>query len=920
MNIDRFIQPPIADRPKIRWWVPGAMMTVPEIEYEITDMINAGFGGAEVCPVAPNGQGGQSIEWGDAHWNELMKHLLAFAGRQNFKIDFSMTPSWPLALPSITDINELNQGAQQELDGGYVTGITQAKPYHGLVPLYSSEKQKAGAKNRLLAVTVAKFINKDQHILDYDSLQTLTSDQYHQFGEEYIVEFAPETTGEYVLFGWWTHASGNKTYDYYQIDHFGQAGTNVLINEWTHNLLPALGEYAQNIDNLFIDSLEFETHLDWTPGLDQLFRDKKGYDLYQYLPEMYDHKAVGNFWGDPKPDFSFNKSQGLARRDFLDVLTDAYIDNHIKPLSQFCKDQGFKLRYQSAYGKNLEQARSASFVDVPETECLYAGDIIDFYRLQSGAAHIKQKEIYSIEAAPEYDDRGNGEPESGNYQQTWRDLIWHIQRALMVGVNQVVVHGYSYNGQIDAGKFIDGVRWPGFEGFRSDWWSNSWGSRLPNWQNAKHYTNFIARNQLLRRDGQNKVDVAIYSQSYFETIDFLNPERHKLYEDQGALSKNAYTYEFISASHLTDEALAYDNGRLFAKGPAYKALLINDERHISKQVFAILKALAAKNFPIVLIGDLPTVIGDVQLHVSQLIDTYANVVQVMTATAVPDMLAKLQVFPDVHYAAPQPEILSAHYQGGDQETYFFYHEGNVNTYPEAKALKPVNFEVSIPSQHQLYQLNCWTGAVLPLAAKQTPSGQQITLNIAGNDMVAIVDGKGVRLPTAQAGSRGNRQFSTTMSERTLGPWQIEIESWLPGNQPNISRKENIKFPAVTQLQSWSKLAPGLKYVSGIATYATEFILDTDKVNVTLAMPEIIDTYQVFVNDQQVLVNPNDARLDISPVVRVGTNKLRIVVASTLLNAVIGAHQDEKRQPVAYGILGDVKLRLAKLDLAPEVIR
>ena len=40
------------------------------------------------------------------------------------------------------------------------------------------------------------------------------------------------------------------------------------------------------------------------------------------------------------------------------------------------------------------------------------------------------KPIYSIETAPETEGRGNGDINSGNYQQGWHNLLWHTHRSL----------------------------------------------------------------------------------------------------------------------------------------------------------------------------------------------------------------------------------------------------------------------------------------------------------------------------------------------------------------------------------------------------------------------------------------------------------------------------------------------------------
>ena len=133
-------------------------------------MAEAGFGGAEIVPMSAGGENGEDIDWGTAQWNEMIKYMLQVAGELDFVIDFTMTPAWPLALPTITDVDDPSQGAQMELDGASIDGITLNTPYEGTVPV--TEELDAGTP-KLLAVTVAKYKDKENKILDYSSARTL---------------------------------------------------------------------------------------------------------------------------------------------------------------------------------------------------------------------------------------------------------------------------------------------------------------------------------------------------------------------------------------------------------------------------------------------------------------------------------------------------------------------------------------------------------------------------------------------------------------------------------------------------------------------------------------------------------------------------------------------------------------------------
>lgn len=425
-NFAKTFSTPSADnKPLTRWWIPGANITKSEIRHELESMAAAGFGGAEVVPVAMDGgDGNGKIEWGTENWKNLTNYMLEVAGENNLTIDFTMTPAWPLALPTIQDVNNPAQGAQMELDGAWIDGITKNNPFSGEIPTSEEaikDAEKVHGKIELVGVSVAKYIDKNKKI-----------------------SFKPSDDGEYVLFAWYQHPSGNDKYGNNQVDHFSRAGSQMIIDYWEKNLIPAYGENFKNVRSLFIDSLEFETHLDWTYNLAENFKKSRGYDLIKYLPAVYDADAYGNFMGDPEPNFRFDLNNEQLKNDFREFLTQLYIENHIKPLKEFCNRHGVNLRYQTSYGKSLETAQTAMYPDIPETESLYGSDFLDFYRLQSGAVHVANKKIYSIEAAAEWTEqwnkeldpitgkfktRGNGENSCGNYQQTLQDHIWHDQRA-----------------------------------------------------------------------------------------------------------------------------------------------------------------------------------------------------------------------------------------------------------------------------------------------------------------------------------------------------------------------------------------------------------------------------------------------------------------------------------------------------------
>lgn len=97
----------------------------------------------------------------------------------------------------------------------------------------------------LYAVTVAKYVDKEKSILSLESAKELDlGTDVIKTGEDllsYRVTFAPEDDGEYVLFAWWQHPSGENLCGIPQFDFLGKYGTTRFLQYHEEEFLPQLG-------------------------------------------------------------------------------------------------------------------------------------------------------------------------------------------------------------------------------------------------------------------------------------------------------------------------------------------------------------------------------------------------------------------------------------------------------------------------------------------------------------------------------------------------------------------------------------------------------------------------------------------------------------------------------------------------------
>ena len=163
------------------------------------------------------------------------------------------------------------------------------------------------------------------------------------------------------------------------------------------------------------------------------------------------------------------------------------------------------------------------------------------------------------------------------------------------------MHGYPYSG-IYKGKALKGTQWPGFTGFESYKWSNSWGERQPNWKYASNYLDYLSRIQMTLRQGTPKVDVAVYHHSYYETIDFWGPD--KIFKTE-SLEQNGYSYDFLSSATINLDNMKVKDGILDKDGSGYKALVFDNQSDISYEIANKILEFAKKGLKIIFVGEIP---------------------------------------------------------------------------------------------------------------------------------------------------------------------------------------------------------------------------------------------------------------------------------------------------------------------------
>ena len=903
--------------PHVRMWIPQAATDETTLRSQIADLSEAGFGDVELVAFDSR-VGVPDYGWGTENWNKTMQVVLDEAGKNGMTATFTIGPAWPIASPLLkTD----SDGVEIQL-GCDRTDVS-PEGYSGALP------------PDCFAIVAAR--KNAEGNLEWDSLQDITAFVFEGSDGERLLNWSPPASQDgWVLCFYRNEKVGEIKGGFPVIDHFSMAGTQAVIDYYrpVFNELHKIG-LLEYLAGLFGDSLEYRAQVDWTPEFVETFKNLKGYDITPYLPAVNNGVVIGSSGpyggifggGFGKETFAGRGDKILA--DYYSVLTWLFNHNHLEPLQKFLEEHGANLRYQTAYGKYMEQASTSMFPGIPEGEMMMIRNSFDNIRAQSGAVHMTDRKEYNAELQAEM---------GKNHAQSWNNLLFFVQRAFSAGVNNITLHGYNYNGTFtgegNANGFVPGVSWQGWEGFGRDGFSNSWGTE-PLWEMAPAVTGFIARNGYILKQGTAKMDLAVFRESFWDNASFSVKDGDVWYKDGGLLQDMGYTFDFVSLSNLQFDGVEVKDARLCPDGPSYKALLVdvslnlrneaaaNGDRHLGLQAAKEILKLARAGLPVFLIGEAPsksTFYSDGFDADAELVGTMAklmvlpNVHQVASHNEVPETLESSGIFPTAsfHQDDSDNKLVGFHRQDGDIDYFYIYNRGsNVNSgmqygwgygtpveTPYGSTSVPVTFRV----QGKPYLLDAWSGEELSFSDADRQKGETtLTVALAGNSSTIIAFDRGNILKKHAVKVR--KAVGSVVKSIEISDWKLDVASWNPGEIPTETRFCSVSLE-LSRLKPWREI-PGLEDVSGIGTYLGEFTLDewNPSMGAIVDLGTVNFAYRLKLNGKDVPVSLTDTRTDISAYLWTGNNTLVVEVATTLNNRIKVLSENSRRTSDSYGLLG-----------------
>jgi alpha-L-rhamnosidase len=833
-----FRDPPAEAKPMMRWWWFGPAVTRQELQKELETMHRVGIGGVEIQPVYPlmldgEAKGIKNLRYLSPAFLDILTSVNKTARSLDMRVDITLGSGWPYGGPKTTIA--LSAGRLKVVSIPLTAATVrppQLKEGESFIAAFS------------VSGTEANFDPASAERIDL-SAAPIPSGYGNRTALFLIASHTLQTVKRPAV-----GAEG------YVLDHFSRAAIDEHLTEVAAPLVDAFGD--QPPYSVFSDSLEVYGS-DWTANLPAEFQRRRGYDLIPHLPEL----LAG---GTPEAD--------AVRHDWGETLSDLIRENYLAPITSFAERHHTRFRSQT-YGEPAVTLADEATANLPEGEGPQ-WRAFSFTRWASSASHLYGRNVTSAETWTWL--------HSPAFRATPLDMKAEADRMFLLGVNQIVGHGYPYSPPA-AGE-------PGWSLYAAAVFN----SHNPWFPVMAEITRYLQRVSWLLRQGEPANDIAILlpeddAQAAFrpghvsitdEMKRLITPELMSTILDAG------YNVDYIDAATIDKlDKIPYPVLIL----PAIHRIPLATYRKIEDYVDTTGRAIA--------VGDLPSLAPGLKeqgtsAEIKALSDDLFR--SGNHRGIVVDSIAKLPEA--LHQALPQDVVARGRTTGlgfihrnlADSDIYFVANTSN----------QPIDGTIQFRSSRR--ELEAWDIDTGDVMARTELSGEyptQLQLAPYESRVFILHDGSGIE-------STAPVSFGSQMASDT----EKEIADLSTGWQLRFAGTAQLHF--VGGLTSWTEL-PGKQFYSGEVTYSRSFAINHTLAPGTriladfgrgtptadlrpadapgmraLLDPPIREAAIVYLNGQRAgsLWHP-PYRLDITKLIHLGNNRIDVHVYNTAINRLAG---------------------------------
>jgi hypothetical protein len=654
---------------------------------------------------------------------------------------------------------------------------------------------------------------------------------------------------------------------------------------------------ANGISWLLTDSIEVGPQ-NWTDHILEEFQQRRGYDPHPWLPAL---TGV------------IIKSSADTDRflwDFRRTISQLLAENHYGEIAEDLHSHGMKY-----YGEALEMHRPSlgddmemrSRTDVPMgamwTNASSGGydPIVDYIADLRGAASVGHIYGQNVVGAESMTSRGPAWSFSPNNLKKVADLEFAL------GVNRFEIHESTHQPVADMA--------PGLTLGPYGLWFNRNGTWA---QDAQPWITYLARCSYLLQQGHFSADVAYF---YGEEGPLTAVFGWKAMTD----APHGYAFDFVNSDVVLNK-LSFKDGRLVTPGGTnYRILYLGGRgQRMTLPVLRRLRDLVAQGA--VVVGNRPTdspSLADDEAEFQRVADqlwgrkaeSNHGMVRVgkgraYAGASANDVLAALNVPRDFEYTKPEPDanLMFLHRKLADGDIYFV----------DNRSDQAENLDATFRVDGKAPELwDAASGTTHPASYSIANGRTTVPLHLEPYGTTFVV----FREPAKTAARTLPEEKETLVA----GGDDSLNKDWAVSFEPNRGARDTAQFD---RLISWSESTDlGVKYFSGSATYTKSIVVPASAffsgAHQWLDLGDVENLAEVIVNGKDLgILWKTPFRIDVSDVLKPGSNEFKIEVTNLWVNRMIGDQQPWALKKYAFadftpykadspllpsGLLGPVRL-------------
>ncbi|HVG14963.1 MAG TPA: glycosyl hydrolase, partial [Chitinophagaceae bacterium] len=474
-------------KPWARWWWQGSAVNSEGISSNLKDYKAAGLGGVEITPIyGVIGHEKDFIPFLSPQWMQMLDHTIKEAKGLGLGVDLANGTGWPFGGPTVKDDDaaktiayktfQLNEGESLKEP---VTYIQEAfvRTANGKPLKVEDLKQPvtANADLQLLAIDQIKYrVPLPLKLLMAYSDKGVKVNLTTKVKEGNLEWKAP--VGKWTLYAVFEGLHGKMVEraapggEGYAIDHFSAVALQNYFKRFDEAFK---GHDLSYIRALFNDSYEVDDargQSNWTPLLFAEFQSRRGYDLRNYLPALFNKD---------NPDLN-----SRVIFDYRTTIDELILEKFTINWKKWGTTKGAIIRNQS-HGSPANLLDLYGAIDIPETE----GDDILRFKFATSAAHVTGKRLASSESATWLNE---------HFLVSWGDVKKKLDLFFLGGVNHIFYHGVNYSPKEAA--------WPGWLFYAATHFQQT----NPQWKEFHVLNTYVSRVQSFLQRGDVDNDVLLY--------------------------------------------------------------------------------------------------------------------------------------------------------------------------------------------------------------------------------------------------------------------------------------------------------------------------------------------------------------------------------------------------------------------------